>query len=347
MISPPASPARFSHGNSLPIFTFEQFQRELRSAGPHPVYLLWGPEDLLLRKAISLIRKKTLQCDSPSPFDYSEYSGQSADVDEVLSEAQTFPMMSPMRLVIVTHIDKIDADGQEKICAYAENPQLKTVLILASAALDKRTRVAKQLSRTACAVEFPRLKGAALERWARDLMARRGIGMTPSALGRFMYLAGTDAQSISNEVEKLSLYAGKDEEITDSTVEAVVGASRLHGIFELTSALGARNRKLALQLLDNLLEGGEPPLFILTMMARHFRQIIIAKELIELGRPRAEISRQAQVPEFVLGEFLRHARATPLETARILQERLAGIDLRCKSTNPDEQMLLEHLICSL
>ncbi len=82
-------------------------------------------------------------------------------------------------------------------------------------------------------------------------------------------------------------------------------------------------------------------------MARHFRQIIIAKELLQEGRPSYEIGRATQVPEFALQEFLKQVRAIELELARSMHQRLARIDRSFKSSSPDQRMLLEHLICVL
>jgi DNA polymerase-3 subunit delta len=330
----------------LPNLKFEELESELARGRFYPIYLLHGPEELLVSRAISLLKERAVTPEAMA-FNYSEHSGQNADVSEIVKDANTYPMMSPRRFVLVTEMDKIAEPGRELLSVYAGNPQEKTVLVLAAAEVDRRTSFFKRLAERAAVLDFPKLKCAALERWAGNQLSGRGYRISPPALKKFVDLAGSDLLTLSAEMEKLILYCGSEKEIRDAAVEELVQASRQHGIFELTTAMGNRDRRLALKHLGNLLEAGEPALWIVSMIARHFRQVLIAKELLAEGRQAAEIGRIAQVLDWVLQDFLRQVRATDFATARNLYERLARIDRSFKSSSPDERMLLEHLVCSL
>lgn len=298
------------------------------------------------RLAISLLKDKVVAPETLT-FNFVERSAREADAVKILSEANTFPLMSPRRLVIVTDVNELQPSDQETLAAYAASPQDKTVLVLIAAELDRRTGFYRRLADCASVIEFSKLKGAALERWAETYVSRRGLRIDPSGLRKLVDLAGSDLLTLANEIEKLILYTGKGKEIQEATVDLLVPAFRRHGIFELTAAMGRRDRKSALRLLGNLLETGEPPLMIVTMMARHFRQVIIAKELLAEGRQAREIGRATQVPEFVLPDFLRQVKSMELEMARNLYQWLARIDRSVKSSSPDVRMLLEHLVCTL
>lgn len=330
----------------MPILTYEGLKSDLAKGRLCPVYLLFGPEEHQLREAIVRIRDSSTVPETLA-FNFAEFSGQDADAAMIVKSANTFPMMSRNRLVLVRDVGALPAEGLETLVEYAGNPQTKTVMILATAEIDRRTVFYRRMTECACVIEFAKLKGPALQRWAADFLAERGFRIAPTALGKLIDFAGSDLLSLANEMEKLILYCGKEREIPLSAVDALVPASRQHGIFDLTEALGRRDRKQALRLLGNLLEGGEPPLLILSMMARHFRQVIIAKELLTEGRQPSEIRFAAQVPEFALPALLKQARAIEADLARKMYQRLAGIDRSFKSTNPDERMLLEHLVCSL
>ncbi len=330
----------------MPTLTVDEVESEICRGRPRPVYLLYGPEEFLLRRILSALRRHIVAPEALA-FNFVECDGQAGDADAILEEARTFPMMSPRRLVIVTDVQKIPATGLERLAEYAAEPQEKTVLVLIAGEVDRRTVFYKRMLEHACVVEFAKLKGAALERWAENSLSRQGFRISPLALKKLVDLAGSDLMMLNNELDKLVLYTGKEEQIPDGAVDDLVHGSRQHGIFELTAAMGKRDRKLALRLLGNLLEAGEPPLVVLSVMARHFRQIIIAKELLQEGRQPFEIGRAAQVPEFALSEFLRQARAIEPDLARSMYQRLARMDRSFKSSSPDERMLLEHLICVL
>jgi DNA polymerase-3 subunit delta len=330
----------------LAILSFDELEPELAAGRFHTIYLFHGPEEYLLRRAIALLKEKAIPLEMLS-FNFAQYDGQDADVADIIERANTFPMMSARRLVLVTQVDKLAAAGHEALAAYCGAPQQRTVLVLAAAELDRRSPFYKRMAEYACVVEFPKLKEAALERWAGGFFSRCGFHIAPPALRKLIDLAGSDLLSLANEIEKLILYSGKPKEIKEGDVDALVLASRQHRIFELTGALGRRDRKVALRILGNLLEGGEGPLYILSMLARHYRQVMISKELLAAGRHTREIAVAVQVPEWAVAELLRQVQALELETARTIYQRLAQIDRSFKSSSPDERMVLEHLVCTL
>ncbi|MGD0310003.1 MAG: DNA polymerase III subunit delta [Acidobacteriota bacterium] len=327
--------------------SFHELESEIRSGRFQPVYLFFGPEVYLLRDALSLLKQKV-----PAPgtesFNCSEYSAPDLDVAEIVESANTFPMMSPRRLVLVADLDQLSPAGQDALVSYAESPQQKTVLVLNAGSIDKLAGFTKRMAEHAWVVQFGKMKDADLEQWASSYLSRRGFRIASQSLARLVDLAGSDLAALVGELEKLCLYAGEQKEIKEADILTLVQASRQHGIFELTTAMGKRDRKLALKLLGNLLEAGEPALYVVTMMARHFRHLIIAKELISQGRSQQDISTALQWKNtYFLPELMRHAKAIDLETARTLYRHVARVDRKFKSSSPDERLLLEHLICSL
>ena len=327
--------------------SFYELESEIRGGRFQPVYLFFGPEEHLLRQALSLMKQKV-----PAPgtesFNCSEYGAPGLDGAEIVESANTFPMMSPRRLVLVADLDQLSSSGQDALVAYAKSPQQKTVLVLNAGPIEKLAGFAKRIAEHACTVQFGKMKNADLERWASKELARRGFRIASQSLARLVDLAGFDLAVLAGELEKLCLYAGEEKEIKEADILTLVQASRQYNIFELTTAVGKRDRKLALKLLGNLLETDDLALYIVTMMARHFRQIIVAKELISQGRGQQEIIKALDWRNsYFLPELMRSAKAIDLETARSLYQHLARIDRRLKSTNPDKRLLLEHLICSL
>jgi len=330
----------------LPILTFDNFESEAGQGRFQPVYLLLGPEAYLMRRAISLFREKVVPPEA-RPFNMAEFTGRIENPGEIVEAANTFPMMSPRRFVLVTDVTALPEDGLALLADYARAPQPKSVLVLVADEMDRRGRFYRSMAECASVIECAKLKGAALERWTETLLAARGLRISPAARKKLVDLAGSDMISLANEVEKLILYVGTEKTVSETTIDELVESSRIHGIFELTAALGKRDGRSALRVLGNLVEFGENPLGILSMMARHFRQILIAQDLLKQGRPPAEIGRIARIPDFLLMDFLRQARGLNPKLARSMYLRLAETDLSIKSTSPDERMVLERLICSL
>lgn len=330
----------------MPILSLFELESEISQGRFRLVYLFLGPEEYLIRQALAQLKEKALTAEARA-FNFTEHSGDEGQIAEIVKSANTFPMLSPRRLVLVTEVEKLYEQDQEKLVAYAADPQKRTVLVLVAGDLDRRGKLYRRLSEFAAVVEFSKLKGAALERWADNFVSRRGFRISTIGLKKLLDLAASDLLALTNELEKLMLYAGNTKQIPDAAVDELVQTCRHHRIYELTGALGRRDRKAALRSLGNLLEAGEDPLGIVGLMAKHFRQVMQATELLAEGRTAQEIGRAVQIPDFAQAEFLRQVQTMNPEIARNAYERLARIDRSFKSTNPDQRMLLEHLICSL
>ncbi len=330
----------------MELSSVEDLKVDLARTGFRPVYVVLGPEDYLARQAVALLKSSVVPPELRA-LNYSEFQAPEHSASDFLSVANTFPMMSAYRMVLVEDSDKLEEADRDRVLRYLDQPAKKAVLVLVASDLDRRMVFYRKLRERSCFLEFPRVKGAALERWAADYVRRRGHSMSAASLKKLVDAAGTDLESLSNEVEKLLLYAGEARQIPETAVDDLVQASRQHGIFELTGAVGLRDKPLALKLLANMLDTGEHPLVVTMMMARHFRQILIAHETLGRGGSTREVGSAAQVPGFALDGFLRQVKLIDRDTAARMYLRLAGLDYRFKSSSTDPRVLLEHLICSL
>lgn len=328
------------------IQTLEELERTLRGEGAGNVYLVLGPELYLTRRAIDLLKSKWVSPESAS-FDYAEFIAGTVAVDEILKAANTFPMMAKKRFVLVADAEKLKDAEQEELLASLHALSSRSVLVLLAEDLDHRKRFYKVFRENHTVAEFSKLKGTALEQWADTYLQRKGYRCTRQAVKKIVDLAGSDLQTLISELEKLLLYAGSEKNISDAAVGELIGSSRQQGIFDFIDAVGDRDRNAALRSLANLLGMGEHPLVVVTMLSRHCRQVLIAKELMEQGIAAREIGIAAQIPPFKLPVFLRQARAIARETIQQMFIRLADIDRRLKSSSADGRMLLENLICSL
>ncbi len=332
----------------MQITGIEALKSDLARHGLRPVYALFGPEQYLVRQALVLLKESVVP-EGLMQLNYAEFSLPDDPAWEFLAAANTFPMMAPHRMVVVRNVEKIQEEDRNALIGYLNAPAVKTVVVLVGTEIDRRTVLYRTVRDSACAVEFPPLRGEALKHWAGNYVRQSGHTISPACLDKVIELAGSSLETVVHEVDKLLLYAGKSKEVPPGAVDDLVQGSRQHRIFELTDALGARNKPLALKILANLLDADESPIGVAAMMARHFRQILIARDVLEEGRRPQEAADAAQVPAYpnIRDAFLRHLRLMDGKTAARLYGELAALDRRFKSSAGDPRMLLEKLICSL
>jgi DNA polymerase-3 subunit delta len=332
--------------NPLILQSLEALENDLKTSPDRSYYLILGPEQYQCREAADIIKRRFLNPESVH-FDYSAYSAKDTPLERIFETANTFPMLSARRVVLVADLEKLPESQHDRLLQNLDSLMSGSMLILVAEELDHRKKLYKKIRDMGCIAEFPRLKGVSLKRWVEDCIGKKGYRVSSATAAKIVDLAGSDLQSLAGELEKLFLFAGKEKIISDGVVDELVRNSRQHGIFELIDAIAARDRAAALYSLANLLSTGEYPLVVVSMMARHSRQVLIVKECLQRGMRAGEAGKAAQVPPFILEKFVRQARNIDYETVRRMHIGLSDIDRRLKSSSVNASVFLEVFITDL
>ena len=110
----------------MPKTTSAKISQSLSKGNISPVYVLTG-EDLFRKQELI---KKIMTAVQPDDFNIYSSSADKADLAEALALANTAPVFSDRRVVILTGIEKLHKDPKEAIIRYLENPLDTTVFIL-------------------------------------------------------------------------------------------------------------------------------------------------------------------------------------------------------------------------
>jgi DNA polymerase-3 subunit delta len=159
-------------------------------------------------------------------------------------------------------------------------------------------------------------------------------------------LVGTDLRLLDQEIEKLLLYAG-DRQVTTDDVQALVSRARETSIFDLVDCVGRRQTDRALKLLHGLLDDGEAPLYLLTMLARQVRILIQVSELELSDMAPEAIAGRLKLHPFVVKKGLDQARNFRLDQLERAHERLVETDWAIKTGELDEVLALDMLVVAL
>ena len=81
----------------------DKLQTELAKGTTAPVYLLTGED--VYRKGLVIEQLRTIL--HPDDFNFFKAQATSADVSEALAQANTAPVFSDVRLIVLTGIDKL------------------------------------------------------------------------------------------------------------------------------------------------------------------------------------------------------------------------------------------------
>lgn len=133
---------------------------------------------------------------------------------------------------------------------------------------DKRTQVFKTISNQCKALDVQPLKGADLKAWLLNHAHSLGAKMDHKAVEMLIYYAGTNMQTLINEVEKLNNYC---EIIDADSIQKLAVRDVQASIFDLVDSVAEGDSSKALVLADDLLRRGNGIPYILHMLARQYR----------------------------------------------------------------------------
>jgi DNA polymerase-3 subunit delta len=275
-----------------------------------PVVLVHGAEPVLLEDAAAAFTRALCPDPAAAALTREVLDAKEAGAEGIVRSAQTLPFLGGQRLVIVRGVEALAAKAGEPLAGYVASPNPSTVLLLlASVDLAANHWLVRAVP-TAAVVGLPRPVGRALVGWLRARAGADGYELAEDAAALLVELAGDDLSTLVGEVAKAALAGGPDNRrVTAQEVRAVVGAQRLHHIFDLTRAVAERDQGAAQALLGALLAAGEEPLAVLGMLAREARSVWQAREWLREGRREDEVVRLLRRPPSAAAPVVALARA--------------------------------------
>jgi DNA polymerase-3 subunit delta len=222
-----------------------------------------------------------------------------------------------------------------------------TVVVLIEGKIKGNNPLLKQLSPKAEVRSFPVLKDDRLRQWIRQEVVGQGASISPEAVDLLAKLVGGNLWIMTSEISKLALFAtGRRIEVGD--IKALVSSAQETSVFAMVDAILDSKADSAEQLLVQLLERGASPAYLLVMISRQARLIVLARELRRRRKTEAEIQdRLGLNSEFALRKTLSQAQRYPLGRLREVYNKLLETDLSIKTGRFDGELALNLLIAEL
>lgn len=202
------------------------------------------------------------------------------------------------------------------------------------------------------AQEFAPLDGVALARWVQDRVKVLGVTIDATAARELITMVGSDLWRMHNELEKLmaaatglspSLREGEREgegKITSALVHELVDTAPSDNLFAFVDAVGRGDRAGSLRILRELEAARVDPHYLLAMLHRQLRLLVMAADLLERGTPTSQLAVELRVHPFVAQKLSQQARTSSLSALRALYPRLLELDRKLKSSRAPWQALM-------
>ena len=193
---------------------------------------------------------------------------------------------------------------------------------------------------------FKKPRDAELPGWVQQRAKAKGGEIERDAAAVLAALIGSDLRLLDQEIEKLLLYA-EDRKVNVEDVQALVSRARETSVFDLVDCVGHRQAGRALMLLHHLLDEGEPPLYLLAMLARQIRILIQVSSLQAQGMSQPDIATRLKLHPFVVEKGLAQAKSFTIPQLEAAHQHLVDADWSIKTGDIDPVLALDLLVADL
>lgn len=324
------------------------------------VYLFYGEDRFARLEAVAALRREH-DADGALVNNSVNFDGARLSLAELGAAVAAAPFLGGVRWVRVEGLCArfgVPRRGGRQLGEWDGLPEVlqqlpaTTVLVFVEEELRRGNPMLQLIEPLADTREFARLKPEEALEWLRGEVRRHGLHLTRNAAQTLVERAGGDRGSLTQAVDKLSLYAG-DANVDETIVEAMVPATRSVSIFNLVDAVAERRLADAMRALDGVRAEGEPEARIIQMLARTFRQIVVTREVIDRGGSNEEIQQATRANFAWLARRLRRQAQSYTQTsadaalARVLEAEEAIISYRRDEGGLPEDVAVELLVADL
>ncbi len=328
------------------------------------LYILAGQDDFSLAQSLEQI-KRNIGDQAVLVASTTTLDGQQVTLDQLRTVCETVPFLIGRRLVIIkgllerfeprnrprrqrkTRQATDQPDEHKPFSDYMGNIPASTILVLIAGEITGRNPLFKELTSKATVKTFPLLRYAQLRQWIQRRVEEEGGSMSPRAVDLLTKLVGSNLWIMTNEVNKLVLFTS-GRRIEEEDVKMVVSYTQQDSVFAMVDAIVEFKAELAERLLEQLLQRGAAPAYLLVMLSRQARMIVRAKELGNQGKPKTEIQNKLGLTtEFALRKTLEQASRYSLPRLREVYHRLLEADLSIKTGKYSGELALNILVAEL
>ena len=305
------------------------------------VYLLFGEEAYLKKQYKDRLTKAMLP--EGDTMNYAYYEGKGIHVPEVIDLAETMPFFADRRLIVIENSGFFKSAVPE-LADYIKVAPETTHFLFVEEEIDKRSKMYKAVQARGRVVEMERQNEKTLLLWIRKMVNQEGKRIQESTVRYFLSKVGEDMENLEKEMEKLFCYTMDEAEITCADIDESCTTQITNKIFDMVEAVALKRQKAALDYYYDLLALKEPPMRILYLLSRQFKQLLEVRELLKKNYSQKQIAQAVGLHPYVAGKYISQCKAFSSQELRQILEEAAELEKSVKTGKLNDRMSVELFI---
>lgn len=319
----------------------KNIQADIKSGNFKQAYLLYG-EEAYLKQQYKHNLEKALNPDGDT-MNFSHYEGKGIDVKQLIDLCETMPFFADRRVVLLEDTGFFKNKSEELADYMKELPDY-LCMVFVETEVDKRNRMYKAVKACGTIAEFARQDEKTLMRWAAGILGKAGKKITQRDMELLLTKTGTDMGNLRMELEKLICYTEGRDVVTAEDIEEICTTQTTNRIFDMVRAVTEKNQKRALDLYYDLLTLKEPPMRILFLLAKQYRQLLQVKQFAEAGLAQPEMASKLGVPSFAVRNIASCARSYTISELEQAVKDFVDAEESVKTGRLEDKLSVELLI---
>lgn len=307
-------------------------------------YLFYGTNDYRISERVSALIGAVVP-EEGKAFDLDRFEGRRCDVPVLINSISTPPVMSPLRVAVLTACEKLPARSQKTLAEFLDKIPEYSVLAMTAGKADKRSAFFKKLLALDKKQSFfyGDLSATTASKIVIDFAAKRGKTIESRIAEMLVSMFGTDPYRLESEVEKLALFMGEAENIEKKDLAFASGFTKIETPYDLPDLILAGQLNAALEVTSQALMSGISEMQILYILKNHLSRLCVAVNSHDIK----EAMKTGPMAYFVAKTVMTQSRKVRREAVFKGLEYIFRAEYSLKSARFRPAIVIESLILML
>lgn len=317
------------------------------------IIFLYGNDDFRSRRKLNEIIEQ-YRLKNPGSFNFHQIDFESKNAFEELKSRATSVSMFPEKKFFVLRnvfsLAKTKNQQEEEILNFlkrnnfSEDSDAVLTFWQEGEPAAANTLFKELIKKPNLAQKFDLLEGRRLEDWIEKEARSRGGKISAAAIRFLALAAGSDLWRLEQEIVKLANYK-KDGAIELQDAQTMVKAKIDSNVFELVDAIAGRDKRAAFALVKRELEAGSGEIYLMTMIAYQFRNLI---KVASCGfNDGLRMAKELKMHPYVVKKTSAQLKKFSGSDLRRIYQKLFSFDLAVKTGRLQSELALEMLILEI
>lgn len=330
---------------------FSAIGRDIKEGGLSNPLLLCGEESYLVNWALNLIIS-TFANPASQVLDVTMLDGKESKWEEIMSQCDTWPLMSCKRVVAVRDFFPENTEVLEDLLHL---PDHVILIFLMDGPPDKSKKngLAAMVEKAGKIYDFTRLSDTQLKGFITKRLKASKVAIKPAVMAKIIGGSGYDQKEstydlyqLENDLKKMMAHSD-GMELDGEDVRACMTENLETNIFAMLDAIGKNRKDEAFQLLHDMIKTGENPYRMLSSIATQIELMLCVKELRMEGRGPAEIKGELKVHELRIKKALAFSEKFSVNELKKILLSVYRIDKQIKTGLLETELALELMIAQI